>query len=196
MNWCIDRGTIETSPVAHLKMPTKEVARERVLNSEELRLAWHMSDAEGLPFGPCVQLLMLTGQRRGEVSGMRWSELDLDNAIWTIPAKRAKNGSTHVVPLAPAAVEIIRSVPRYLNSDFVFTTTGRTPISGLGYPYSTFLTPTSYPHCRSRAEFGSDRFPTADCARSSPSGLNFPSRPYRSSRCPQSPARGSFVSLS
>lgn len=132
MNWCIDRGTVETSPVAHLKMPTKEVARERVLNSDELRLCWHMAEAEGFPFAPCVQLLMLTGQRRGEVSGMRWSELDHENAIWTIPAKRAKNGSTHIVPLSPLAIQIIRSVPRYLNSDFVFTTTGRTPISGFG----------------------------------------------------------------
>lgn len=132
MNWCIDRGTVETSPVAHLKMPTKEVARERVLNADELRLCWHMAEAEGFPFAPCVQLLMLTGQRRGEVSGMRWSELDFDNTIWTIPAKRAKNGSTHIVPLSPLAMQIIRSVPRYLNSDFVFTTTGRTPISGFG----------------------------------------------------------------
>jgi integrase len=132
MNWCIDRGTVETSPVAHLKMPTKEVARERVLSADELRMCWHMAEAEGFPFAPCVQLLMLTGQRRGEVSGMRWSELDLENAIWTIPAKRAKNGSTHIVPLSPLAMQIIRSVPRYLNSDFVFTTTGRTPISGFG----------------------------------------------------------------
>lgn len=132
MNWCIDRGTVETSPVAHLKMPTKEVARERVLSANELQLCWHMAEAEGFPFAPCVQLLVLTGQRRGEVSGMRWSELDFDNAIWTIPAKRAKNGSTHIVPLSPLAVQIIRSVPRYLNSDFVFTTTGRSAISGFG----------------------------------------------------------------
>lgn len=132
MNWCIDRGTVETSPVALLKMPTKEVARERVLNVEELRLCWHMAEAEGFPFAPCIQLLMLTGQRRGEVSGMRWSELDLENGTWTIPAKRAKNGSTHVVPLAPLAMQVIRSVPRYLGSDFVLTTTGRTAISGFG----------------------------------------------------------------
>jgi integrase len=113
-------------------MPTKEVARERVLNAEELRLCWNMAEVEGFPFAPCVQLLMLTGQRRGEVSGMRWSELDLENAIWTIPAKRAKNGSTHIVPLSPLAMQVIRSIPRYPNSDFVFTTTGRTAISGFG----------------------------------------------------------------
>jgi len=134
MNWCIDRGTVETSPVAHLKMPTKEVARERVLGGEELRLCWRIAEAEGFPFAPCLQLLMLTGQRRGEVSAMRWSEVDLDNATWTIPGRRTKNGSTHVVPLSPLAMRIIRSVPCYLNSDFVFTTTGRSPISGFGRP--------------------------------------------------------------
>ena len=91
-----------------------------------------MAEAEGFPFAPCIQLLLLTGQRRGEVSGMRWSELDFENAIWTIPAKRAKNGSAHMVPLAPLALEVIRTVPRYLDSDFVFTTTGRTAISGFG----------------------------------------------------------------
>lgn len=132
MNWCIDRGTVETSPVAHLKMPTKEVARDRVLSTDELRLCWQMAEAEGFPFAPCIQLLVLTGQRRGEVSGMRWSELDFENAIWTIPAKRAKNGSAHMVPLAPLALQVIRLVPRYLDSDFVFTTTGRTAISGFG----------------------------------------------------------------
>lgn len=132
MNWCIDRGTIETSPVAHLKMPTKEVARDRVLSTDELRLCWQMAETEGFPFAPCVQLLLLTGQRRGEVSGMRWSELDFENAIWTIPARRAKNGSAHMVPLAPLALGVIRAVPRFLDSDFVFTTTGRTAISGFG----------------------------------------------------------------
>lgn len=99
MNWCIDRGMIETSPVAHLRPPTKEVARERVLTDDELKICWRMAELEGLPFAQCVQLLILTGQRRGEVSGMRWSELDLDNATWTIPAKRAKNATTHIVPL-------------------------------------------------------------------------------------------------
>ena len=67
-----------------------------------------------------------------DLKEIRWSELDLDNAMWTILGRRTKNGSTHVVPLSLLAMQIIRSVPRYLNSDFVFTTTGRTAISGFG----------------------------------------------------------------
>lgn len=132
MNWCVDRGVIEHSPVAQLRMPAKEQARERVLTDDELRLCWQMAAAEGYPFAPCVWLLILTGQRRGEVSGMRWSELDLVNATWTLPSRRVKNKSSHIVPLSPLAMDIIRSLPRFLGSDYVFTTTGTTPISGFG----------------------------------------------------------------
>ena len=56
---------------------------------------------------------------------MRWSELDLKGRIWTIPANRAKNGHAHEVPLSDAALKILRGVPRFLHSDFVFTTNGR-----------------------------------------------------------------------
>lgn len=132
MNWCVDRGVIEHSPVAQLKMPSKEVARERVLTQDELRLCWRTAELDGYPFGPCVWLLMLTGQRRSEVSEMRWSELDLENELWTIPRARVKNGTTHVVPLSRLALSIIRALPRFPGSDYVFTTTGVSPINGFG----------------------------------------------------------------
>ncbi len=132
MNWCIDRGIIETSPVATLKPPTKEVARERVLTETELVASWDAATQEAFPFEPFLRLLILTGQRRGEVAGMRWSELDLGKALWTLPAKRTKNASSHIVPLAPLAIDILKSVPRFLDSDLVFTTNGTTPISGFG----------------------------------------------------------------
>lgn len=133
MNWCIDRGMIETSPVAALKPPTKETPRERVLSDNELKACWFMAELEGFPFAQCVQLMILTGQRRGEVAGMRWSELDLEEGLWSLPSARVKNSTAHIVPLAPFAVEILRSIPRFQNSDFVFTTTGTTPISGFGH---------------------------------------------------------------
>lgn len=132
MNWCIDRAMVETSPVASLRPPTKEVARERVLTDEEVIACWHAGTSEGFPFAQFTQLLILTGQRRGEVAGMRWCELDLDKGIWTLPAKRAKNASLHTIPLAPLAISILKSVPRLLDSDLVFTTAGTSPISGFG----------------------------------------------------------------
>jgi integrase len=80
-----------------------------------------------------VKLLLLTGQRRDEVASARWSEFDLgaDMPAWTIPKDRAKNGKAHVVPLSPAVVEILDSLPRVKDEvDFVLTTTGKTGVSG------------------------------------------------------------------
>jgi integrase len=130
--WSIDRGTIEINPIASLKPPTKERPRDRVLTSEELIACWRAAEAENYPFGPCIKMLVLTGQRRSEVSGMRWSEIDFDRAEWTLPAERTKNATKHVVPLVPFAIDIVRGVPRFLGSDLVFTTTGRSSISGFG----------------------------------------------------------------
>ncbi|TIL31698.1 site-specific integrase [Mesorhizobium sp.] len=130
--WCVDRGTIEYNPLAGLKAPAKEVARDRVLEEDELRACWNAAAAESPPFDAFVKLLILTGQRRGEVGGMRWSELNLEKAIWAMPAKRTKNATMHTVPLAPMAIKILEALPRFLNSDFVFTTTGTSEISGFG----------------------------------------------------------------
>jgi len=132
MNWSVDRGLIMASPLVGMRMPTKEVARERVLSLDELRALWAAASANGYPFGDCIKLLILTGQRRTEVAGMRWGELDLDTGLWTLPGKRVKNSSAHIVPLPDQAVEILRSVPRFLRSDYVFTTTGRSAVSGFG----------------------------------------------------------------
>lgn len=131
-SWCADRGTIEINPIAGLRPPSKEASRDRVLTSGEIVACWRASEAEGFPFEPFAKFVILTGQRRGEVAGMRWSEIDLANATWTIPARRAKNATQHMVPLAPSAVAILESLPRFIGSDFVFTTTGKTPISGFG----------------------------------------------------------------
>jgi integrase len=132
MNWALDRGMIEVNPITGLKPPHRERAREVVLSDEELLSLIRAADAEGYPFGDAFKMLILTGQRRSEVAEMRWSEVDLTRNLWTIPAERAKNGSRHDVPLSEAALKNLRSLPRFLNSDLVYTTNGRTPISGFG----------------------------------------------------------------
>jgi integrase len=73
-----------------------------------------------------LELLVLTGQRQGEVTGLRWSELNLDKAMWTLPASRAKNHREHQVPLSPAALAILRDVPKRHGIDLLFTTNGET----------------------------------------------------------------------
>jgi integrase len=76
-----------------------------------------------------IQLLILTGQRRAEVAELRWDELDLNAGLWIIPSTRSKNHRQHKVPLAPGAVEILRSVPRFDASEFVLSASN-TPPSG------------------------------------------------------------------
>ncbi len=132
MGWCVERGMIDASPIAGMKPLSKERSRERVLTDDELGALWEVFGDEGYPFGDCMKFLMLTGQRRAEVAEMRWSELDLEKRLWTLPSQRAKNGKQHTVPLTDAMVEVLRKTPRFFNSDYVFTTTGKTPISGFG----------------------------------------------------------------
>jgi len=132
MSWTLDRGMIEVNPIAGLKPPAKEHSRERILTENELGALFVSADAEGYPFGDVFKMLVLTGQRRGEVTGMRWSEIDIDRSIWTIPKARAKNGQTQDVPLSQEARYVLESTPRFLHSDYVFTTNGTSPISGFG----------------------------------------------------------------
>jgi len=132
MNWALDRGTIEINPITGLAPPGKKLSRDRVLNDDEVQQLMTAALAEGYPFGSLYLILLYTGQRRGEASGMRWSELSLQRRIWTIPSQRSKNGRAHEVPLSDPISQILTSVPRFLGSDFVFTTTGTTPISGFG----------------------------------------------------------------
>jgi integrase len=132
MSWALDRGMIDVNPIAGLKPPHREQARDRVLSDAELASLMAAADAAGHPFGYVTKLLVLTGQRRSEVSEMRWSEIDLERMVWTIPSSRSKNRHAHEVPLSTAAINVIRSLPRFLNSEYVFTTTGRSPISGFG----------------------------------------------------------------
>ncbi|MBB4639828.1 tyrosine-type recombinase/integrase [Rhizorhapis suberifaciens] len=134
-NWCIERGILEASPIAGVKPPTKEVSRERVLNDDELVRILRACRNEVYPFRQIVPMLLATAQRRGELTEMRWSEIDLEEKLWVIPAERAKNGKKHYVPLSTFALEILNEVPRFLDCDYVFTTTRQTPVSG----YSKWL---------------------------------------------------------
>ena len=131
-SWLIERDLLPASPCTGLKPPSVSVQRERVLTDEELRLVLLAADRLAHPFGPMVKLLALTGTRRNEVAGMRWSELHLDgpDPTWALPPARTKNSRAHDIPLASATCEVILALPRVQSSDFVFTTTGTSAISG------------------------------------------------------------------
>lgn len=80
-----------------------------------------------------LELLILTAARTTEVLEARWDEVDLDAAVWTVPADRMKAGREHRVPLSAAAVDLLRAQPRDINSDFIFIgqTNGGEPLSNM-----------------------------------------------------------------
>ncbi len=122
--WAVSRDIIPHSPTDGITAPASETPRDRILDDQELASVWRAAEGLGWPFMPVTRLLMLTGQRRGEVAGMTWSEIDFAAATWTIPAARAKNKRQHVVPLAPEVVEILTSLPRIAGTDLVFPMPG------------------------------------------------------------------------
>jgi integrase len=115
--WAVKRGALSVNPFLNLPVAS-DIRRERVLTDDELGAVWRATDGYS-PFSGIVRLLVLTGQRREEVAGMTWAELSggsaatLDLSTWTIPASRAKNGATHIVPLSAAAQDLLRNVPRF-----------------------------------------------------------------------------------
>jgi len=123
-------GLISASPCAGVEAPTQEHSRERVLSDEEVRLAWKAFDAIDWPFGPLAKLLLLTGMRRDEVASLRWSEVDLGARLIRLPGGRTKNGKPHHVPLSDTASAVIEGLPHVGRADFVFSTTGRSRVSG------------------------------------------------------------------
>lgn len=131
-NWCAERGLIDDNPCSGLKTPASQKSRDRVLEEQELRVVWRAAAEIGYPFGAIVQLLILTGQRRNEVAAMRWSEIDLDGATWSLPADRTKNDRPHVVPLSSAALQLLAGLPNF-GEGFVFPAQGN-----CGRPFSGF----------------------------------------------------------
>jgi integrase len=111
----IHRHIVTASPVQLLYRPGgKEKPRERTLTEEELRA--FLADPQGCTryerLAHVMTLLLLTGQRRGELALARWSEIDLNARTWTIPDENAKGGRGHVVPLSDWAVEEFAALKR------------------------------------------------------------------------------------
>lgn len=131
--WAVSRDVIAASPAAGVKPPAAETRRDRTLTDDEIRAFWRATAEIGPPFGPLCRLLLVTGQRLGEVSGMTEAEIDNPDAptLWTIPAARAKNARAHAVPLSDLARAALAEAPRIAGpAGFVFTTTGARPVSG------------------------------------------------------------------
>lgn len=114
MNWCVKRGLLDVSPVPPMTFKSKP--RERILSDAELVAVWRRAAEFGHPYGRIVQLLILTGQRKGEIVGLRKSWIENGRIVY--PSEFVKNERTHTIPLGKQAMELIEALPS--KSDLLF----------------------------------------------------------------------------
>jgi integrase len=107
MNWCFKRGLIDSSPVPPLSFTTP--ARSHILSDDDLAAVWHRKDEIRYPYGNIIQLLLLTGQRRGEIAALRRSWIEDDLIVF--PKGFTKNKREHRLPLSPMAQKVLSGLP-------------------------------------------------------------------------------------
>ena len=125
---------LTVSPVATLRpsdLIGRKLAKDRILTDEELRAVWRACEQMGHPYGPCIRMLILSGQRLREVADAPWAELDIASKLWTIDGGRMKGDhGAQTVPLADDAVALLKGLPRFAGGEFAFSTNGRKPVNG------------------------------------------------------------------
>lgn len=117
-NWAVREEHVDASPIASMQAPSRPAVRERVLRKEELAEIFRKAADRPWPYGPIVQLLILTGQRRGEIAALRWSWIDQNERLVTMPASFTKNHRTHRLPYGDRVAGIFATLPKF--DDFVF----------------------------------------------------------------------------
>lgn len=126
--FALSRDWIDASPAEGIAKPKDETERDRFLDMGEAKRVWVSAALLGYPFGPYVRALLLTGQRRTEVAGMRWSDVDTEAGTWLLKAADTKGERAHLVPLSAPMLALLEQLPRM--GDYAFTTDGETHISG------------------------------------------------------------------
>jgi integrase len=120
-NFAIAKEIVEVNPATRVVKPSSERTRERFLNDDEIKKVWQAFDREGPQNASLFKLLLLTGQRRDEVMGMRWNELSLDTGEWLLSGERTKNKRPHLVPIVGEAHSLLATLnANRRDSPFVF----------------------------------------------------------------------------
>lgn len=118
--WAAREGLVDVNPVAYTNKATENSARERVLADDELKTIWGALEGD-TNYGQIVRLLLLTGCRHREISGLRWAEIDPVAAQILLPGERVKNNKPHIVPLTAPALAILTAQLREPGQDLVFS---------------------------------------------------------------------------
>jgi integrase len=106
--WARRQDLVANNPTADIETSAAP-ARERVLSLEELAKMWRAAEQFAPLYRDLIHLTLVTGQRRAEVAGMTWDELDLQNALWTVPSGRTKARRQHTIPLPSLAVVLLQA---------------------------------------------------------------------------------------
>jgi integrase len=125
--WGMKEGLVLANPIIATNKRA-EKPRERVLSDTELGLIWR--SLSGDDYGTIIKLLMLTGQRMGEIAALRWSEIDFARGVILLPSERTKNGRPHEIPMANMVRSLLAARPKTNGREFVFGE-GAGPFSGL-----------------------------------------------------------------
>ena len=125
--WAMKEGLTDSNPVVATNRPADEKPRERALTDAELAKIWNALPESD--YGRIVKLLVLTGQRRDEIGGLRWSEIDFDKRLISLPASRTKNKLPHDIPMSDTVFDILSKCKRR-DGDCVFGATGKKSFCG------------------------------------------------------------------
>jgi integrase len=135
--WHASRSDDFRSPIVPgmARTSAEERARERTLSDDELRAVWTAAKAAVGPFGYLVRFILLTAVRRNEAA--RMSRGEVSGSEWLIPAERMKGKVEFLVPLSPAAAQLLAEMPR-VGESIVFTNDGERPLGGFGKAKAKF----------------------------------------------------------
>ena len=117
-SWAIDKGLLENNPAIGIRRRNTNGARSRVLHETELLDIWQACGGDD--YGRIIRLLILTAQRRTEISDLAWSEIDIERSQISLPPERVKNKRHHIIPLSAVALSIINQIPKRFGRDFLF----------------------------------------------------------------------------
>lgn len=137
--FALNQDMVEANPALGLTRPVTPQSRSRLFSDEALRVILsQLHDASNgddgridpyarlePPTARALRFLMLTLSRRTEAAAARWSEMNLEARLWTIPPGRTKNGQHHIVPLSPQAIDVLHEARRSSASEYVFPSTAK-----------------------------------------------------------------------
>lgn len=116
--WAIEKDYADANPTRDIRARGQKSKTTRVLTEDELVAIWLQS--LGGEYATIIRLLILTAQRKNEIGGLNWPEIDFDRQQINLPAERCKNHRPHIVPLSVPAAALLAEVPRRAGRELLF----------------------------------------------------------------------------